>query len=116
MGIRGHYARQYSKGGLKFPRAVTFIDERVNEIAVYDLDPLGIEGVLQHVQRDSYALPELRDSMLALEQFKNSKRLGDLNIETSAHDKEGWKATQLAIFVVKMLRVIGARLQHKTPG
>ena len=97
MGIRGDYARHYTKGGLRFPRAVTFIDERVNEIAVHDLDPLGIEGVLKHVQHDSYAPREVLDSMLALVQFTHSKRFGDLDIETPADDKEGWAEAADAI-------------------
>ena len=92
MGIRGDHARHYTKGGLRFPRAVTFIDERVNEIEVHDLDPLGIEGVLRHIQQDSYASREILDSTLALVQFTHSKRFGDLSIETPADDREGWEA------------------------
>ena len=92
MGLRGDYARSYTKGDLRFPRAVAFIDERVNEIAVYDLDPLGIEGVLKHVQTDNYAPPDFLDAMLALERFKTDKRYGELAIETPIHDREAWKA------------------------
>jgi hypothetical protein len=91
MGIRGDHARHYTKGDLRFPRVLTFIDERVNEIAVHDLDPLGLEGVLRHIQQDSYAPKELLDSMLALVQFAHSKRSGERDIETSADDKEGWE-------------------------
>src|SRR5262249_52854604 len=40
MGIRGEHARYFIRGDLRFPRVLTFIDERVNEIAVYDVDPL----------------------------------------------------------------------------
>jgi hypothetical protein len=92
MGIRGDYARNYLKRGLKFPRVVTFIDERANEIAVHDLDLLAIERVLKHVQQDNYAPQELRDSLLALSQFLHGKRTGDLSIETLADDKDRWEA------------------------
>jgi hypothetical protein len=97
MGIRGDHARYYTKGDLTFPRVVTFIDERVNEIAVHDLDPWSIEGVLKHVQQDTYAPRELLDSLLALVQFTHSKRFGDLDIETSAHNREQWETATAAI-------------------
>jgi hypothetical protein len=101
MGVRGDHARYYAKGGLRFPRVVTFIDERVNEIVVHDLDPLSLEGALRHVQQDSYAPRELLEGMLALVQFANSKRFGDQELETSAHDKDVWDE---AIYATGYLR------------
>ena len=97
MGIRGDYARYYTKGDLRFPRVVTFIDERANEIAVYDLDPLGLEGVLKYIQGDSYAPRELLESAVVLERFIKDKRYGERKIETPANDREGWEATAKAI-------------------
>jgi hypothetical protein len=89
MGIRGDYARYHTKGDLRFPRVVTFIDERACEIDVHDLDPWVIEGVLKHVQQDNYASRDLLDGMFALSKFAHDKRFGDRDIETSAHDKRG---------------------------
>ena len=97
MGIRGDYARYYTKGDLRFPRVVTFIDERANEIAVYDLDPLGLEGVLKYIQGDSYAPRELLESAVVLERFIKDKRYGERKIETPADDRDRWEATAKAI-------------------
>jgi hypothetical protein len=97
MGIRGDYARHCTKGDLKFPRVVTFIDERANEIAVYDLDPYGLEGVLRYIQKDNYASRELLDSAVALERFIKDKRYGDQKVETPADDRDGWSVTAAAI-------------------
>ena len=115
MGIRGEHARLCTKGDLKFPRVVTFIDERANEIAVHDLDPWGLEGVLEHVRGDNYAPPELRDSMTALERFVSTRRYGQQKIETARDDKEGWAATanSLAYFrnddAARYMRAASAR-------
>jgi hypothetical protein len=97
MGIRGDYARHYTTGDLRFPRVVTFIDERANEIAVYDLDPLGLEGVLKYIQGDSYAPRELLESAVVLERFIKDKRYGERKIETPADDRDRWEATAKAI-------------------
>ncbi len=97
MGVRGDHARHYTKGDLMFPRAVTFIDERANEIAVHDLDPLGLEGVLKHIQSDNYAPRELLDSAVVLQRFINAKRYGDQKIETPGDDPQAWSAAADAI-------------------
>jgi hypothetical protein len=115
MGIRGDYARSYKKGDLRFQRAVTFIDERANEIAVYDLDPLGLEGVLKHIQGDNFAPRELLESVVALERFMKDKRYGDRKIETPADDRTTWSATADAITyfrsdeVARYIRAASAR-------
>jgi hypothetical protein len=91
MGIRGEHARYFTRGDLRFPRVLTFIDERVNEIAVYDVDPLSLETVLKFIQQDHLGSPELLLSVIALWQFTSQKRLGKHSIETSAHDKAAWQ-------------------------
>jgi hypothetical protein len=93
MGIRGEQARRYTQDGVTFPRVVTFIDERANEIAVYDADPMALEGVLKFVQRDRQAPRELLDGLLELVQFTNSKRgRREQGIETPADDTAAWQA------------------------
>jgi hypothetical protein len=93
MGMRGEHARNYRRDGVTFPRVVTFIDERANEIAVYDIDPMALEGVLKFVQRDQQAPSELRDGLLELIQFTARKRgHREQGIETSADDPAGWQA------------------------
>jgi hypothetical protein len=93
MGIRGEQARWYTLDGMTFPRVVTFIDERANEIAVYDMDPMALEGVVKFVQRDQRAPGELLDSLHELVQFTNRKRRHrEQGIETPADDPAGWQA------------------------
>jgi hypothetical protein len=93
MGIRGEQARRYTRDGVTFPRVVTFVDERANEIAVYDVDPMGLEGVLKFAQRDQQASQELLDGLHELVQFTSSKRkVRDQGIETPADDPVGWQA------------------------
>jgi hypothetical protein len=102
MHIRGEQARYYRKNDLRFPRVVTFIDERVNEIAVYDADPLALEGVLKAIQQDDQAPRELQQGMLALLEFASTKRIGKDSIESRTHDGDGWQA---AIKATQCLRI-----------
>jgi hypothetical protein len=93
MGIRGEQARWYTRDGVTFSRVLTFIDERANEIAVYDMDPVALEGVLKFVQRDQQAPAELLDSLHELVQFTSRKRRHrEQGIETPAYDTAGWQA------------------------
>jgi hypothetical protein len=94
MGIRGDVARRYTRDGVTFPRVVTFIDERANEIAVYDMDPMALEGVLRFAQRDEQASREVLDGLFELVKFTGGKRKGgeDQGIETPADDPAGWQA------------------------
>jgi hypothetical protein len=93
MGIRGDAARRYTRDGVTFPRVVTFIDERANEIAVYDMDPMGLEGVLKFAQRDQQAPLELLDGLLELAQFTYRKRKArEQGIGTPADDPADWQA------------------------
>ena len=92
MGIRGQKAGCYTRGALTFPRVVTFVDERANEIGVHDLDPRGLENVLAFVQRDHRGSPELLEGLHALVRFRDQNRFGKQGIETPTHDKAGWQA------------------------
>jgi hypothetical protein len=92
MGVRGEQARWYTRDGVTFPRVITFIDERANEIAVYDVDPSALEGVLKFVQRDRQAPPELLGGFLELVQFAHTKRGREQGIEIPSDDTAGWQA------------------------
>jgi hypothetical protein len=92
-GIRAEKARIYTRNGLTFPRVVTFIDEKANEIAVYDVDPVSLERVLEFVQRDRQAPRGVLDGLLKLVDFASQKRRHrEQGIETPAHDRAGWQA------------------------
>jgi hypothetical protein len=69
MGLRGERARYYKHNGLRLPRVLTFIDEKVNEIDVHDLNPAAFENVLAYVQDDQHASPEIVKAMHALRRF-----------------------------------------------
>jgi hypothetical protein len=96
MGLRGEQARHCTRNGLTFPRVVTFVDERANEIAIYDVDPRALENVVAFVQRDYKGSPELLEALMALVEFKGHKRFGQQGIETPAHDRAGWQAAAAA--------------------
>jgi hypothetical protein len=76
MGIRGQKAGCYTRGALTFPRVVTFVDERANEIAVYDMDPRALENVLAFVQRDYRGSSELLEGLHALVRFREVRQAG----------------------------------------
>jgi hypothetical protein len=101
-GIRGDRARYFNRNGIKFPRVVTFIDEKVSEIELHDLLLSQVVKVVEHVQDDDHAPTELRDGLSVLQVFVQSKQLGDRNLETPAHDGEAWKAAdQLRWFTME---------------
>jgi hypothetical protein len=52
---------------MTFPRVVTFIDEKVNEIEPYDLVLSQVAKVVEHVQDDDHAPCELRDGLAVLQ-------------------------------------------------
>jgi hypothetical protein len=93
-GIRGDRARYFRRNGIIFPRVVTFIDEKVNEIEPYDLVLSQVVKVVEHVQDDDHAPTALREALGVLHDFVHSKQLGDRNLETPAHDGQAWKAAK----------------------
>jgi hypothetical protein len=93
-GIRGDRARYFRRNGMKLPRVVTFIDEKVNEIEPYDLVLSQVAKVVEHVQDDDHAPSELRDGLAVLQGFVQNKLLSDRNLETPAHDGQSWKAAE----------------------
>jgi hypothetical protein len=96
MGLRGDRARYYRRNGLILPRVLTFIDEKVNEIDVYDLTPAAMESVLDYVQQDQHASPEIVNAMHELRRFVQRKRMGEKARETQADDPEAWRQAVLA--------------------
>jgi hypothetical protein len=101
-GIRGDRARYFKRNGVTFPRVVTFIDEKINEIEPYDVVLSQVIKVVEHVQDDDNAPRELRDGLAVLQGFVQNKLLGDRNLETPVHDGQSWKAAeQLQWFTVE---------------
>jgi hypothetical protein len=99
-GVRGEKARHYKRGDARFPRAVTFIDERAAEVDNYAVSYAAIVAVRDFVQREEAVPSELREGLSALEEFATQKRYGESGIETPRHDPGVWKkvAEQLEWF------------------
>ena len=93
-GIRGDRARYFKRNGVAFPRVVTFIDEKVNEIEPYDVVLSQVIKVVEHVQDDDHAPRELREGLAVLQSFVQTKQLADRNLETPAHDGPAWKVAE----------------------
>jgi hypothetical protein len=101
-GIRGDRARYFKRNGIRFPRVVTFIDEKVSEIETHDLLLSQVVKVVEHVQDDDHTPTELRDCLAVLQDFVQSKQLGERNLETPTHDSDAWKAAdQLRWFITE---------------
>lgn len=99
-GVRGEKARHYKRGDARFPRAVTFIDERAAEVDTYNVSYADIVVVRDFVQREDAVPTELWEGLSALEEFASQKRYGEGGIETPRHDPVGWRkiAEQLGWF------------------
>lgn len=93
-GIRGEAARSYTCDGLTFPRVLTFIDEKVNEVELYDVPLSEITKVHEFILKDSEAPPMVEVASRALHAFASPKFHGDYQLETPAQDPEGWKVPQ----------------------
>jgi energy-coupling factor transporter ATP-binding protein EcfA2 len=91
MGLRGERARYHRRNGFRLPRVLTFIDEKVKEIDVHDLTPAALESVLDYVQQDQHASPEIVKAMHELLGFIQRKRFGEKVRETQGDDLELWQ-------------------------
>jgi hypothetical protein len=91
QGIRGEKARCHTRNGLTFPRMVTFIDEKVNEVQVHDVDRVTLSKVHRSIQKEDHGLPELEASFAELVKFANEVEFGERSLETPLHDRQGWR-------------------------
>lgn len=48
--VRGEKARLHRRNGMAFPRVVTFVDEKVEQVKVYEVKFLDIVQVLEHIE------------------------------------------------------------------
>ena len=65
-GIRGNKARSFRKNGITLPRALTFVDEKVSDVEVYDVTPSDINTVREFIQADDHNLPLMLDAVNCL--------------------------------------------------
>jgi hypothetical protein len=52
-GVRGAKARNFTRNGITLPRVLTFIDEKVTEVDVYDVVLSDLSRVREFMQQDT---------------------------------------------------------------
>ena len=92
QGVRGDLARSYRANGTVLPRALTFVDEKVNEVETYAASHRDVAGVDTNVKRND-ATKELDEATEELVQFIVNKRHGP-DLETPTQDPEGWRVAE----------------------
>jgi hypothetical protein len=73
-GVRGEKARLHRRNGMSFPRAVTFVDEKVEQVKVYDVKFSDIVQVLEHIEGTDDSPVTLKDALRTLDSFAGKKR------------------------------------------
>jgi hypothetical protein len=89
-GVRGERARSFKRNRMTWPRLVTFIDEKVNEVETYNLVPSQVQRVIEHVQADEQAPDALRSALDLVETFVQDRKRGERSLETPKHAREAW--------------------------
>jgi hypothetical protein len=89
-GVRGAKARNFTRNGITLPRVLTFIDEKVTEVDVYDVVLSDVSRVREFMQQDDHRLPMLPAAADALLRFTTSKVFAPHSIETPLLDAKVW--------------------------
>jgi hypothetical protein len=89
-GVRAERARSYRRNGMTFPRVVTFVDEKVEQVKVYDVKFSEIAKVREHVEETNDGTASLKDALRALDSFAGKKRNETRKLETPKDDESGW--------------------------
>lgn len=116
-GVRAERARFYRRNGMSFPRVVTFIDEKVEQVKVYAIKFSDIVKVHEHLMQTEDGTAPLRDALKALDNFAAKKRTETRRLETPRDDAASWAvARQLTWFSTEearqFARSLSAALQH----
>ena len=89
--VRGEKARPYRRDGVMFPRVVTFIDEKVEQVRVYDIKFSDIIKVREHIDDADDTTERLKDALRTLDRFAGTKRSETRKLETPKDDATGWE-------------------------
>ena len=92
--VRGDKARLYRRNGMIFPRVVTFVDEKVEQVKVYDVKFSDIVQVLEHTEGTDDSPAPLKDALRKLDSFAGKKRTEDRKLETPKDDPIGWSVAR----------------------
>ncbi len=73
-GVRAERARLHRRNGMTFPRVVTFVDEKVEQVKVYDVRFSDIAKVREHIDGTDDGSAVLKDALRKLDSFAGKKR------------------------------------------
>jgi hypothetical protein len=93
-GVRADRSRSHCRNGMSFPRVVTFVDEKVEQVKVYDVKFSDIVQVLEHIEGTDDCPVALKDALRALDSFAGKKRAEDRKLETPKDDPIGWSVAR----------------------
>jgi len=93
-GLRGEKARLYRRNGMTFHRVVTFVDEKVEQVKVYDVKFSEIAKVREHVDETDDAPEALKQALRALDGFAGRKRDEKRKLETPKDDPHAWSVAR----------------------
>ena len=93
-GVRGEKARLHRRNGMTFPRVVTFVDEKVEQVKVYDVKFSDIVQVLEHIEGTDDSPVPLKDALRTLDSFAGKKRNENRKLETPKDDPIGWSVAR----------------------
>jgi hypothetical protein len=96
-GVRAERARSYRRNGMSFPRVVTFVDEKIEQIKVYDIRFSDIVKVREHVEETDVGAAPLK-ALWSLDCFAGKKRNETRKLETPKDDATGWSAAHELIW------------------
>jgi hypothetical protein len=89
-GVRAERARLYRRNGMSFPRVVTFVDEKVEQVKVYDVRFSDIAKVREYVEQADDGTAPLKDALRTIDNFAVEKRNETRKLETPKDDATGW--------------------------
>ena len=97
-GVRAERARSYRRNGMSFPRVVTFVDEKVEQVKVYDVKFSDIAKVREHLEETDDGTAPLKDTLRTLDSFAGKKRNETRKLETPKDDAAGWSVARELIW------------------
>jgi hypothetical protein len=90
QGARGAKAREWLVDGRKQPRALTLVDERPNEVAVFETLLSEAEQVREYVQADEENRDTIEPHISTLVKFMQDRSHCSSDLEKPTDDKEAW--------------------------
>jgi hypothetical protein len=97
-GVRAERARSHRRNAMSFPRVVTFVDEKVEQVKVYDVRFSDIAKVREHVGETDVGAAPLKEALRSLDGFAAKKRNETRKLETPKDDGTGWSAARELIW------------------